>query len=237
MEQGDLFLSVKVSKLTQMNIDAYVPTSSRRFFWAGKESYSTQLAIQSLPDINKQNSRILDVWAGNSATSWELLDIYENAVITLLDQSYDTQVHEGVVRRKKVDLDEVNSISQVLGDEKFDIIFVNQVLQYVENPFGVIKHLFDNHLDKNGVMYFNISFSVFEHGPSVDDGRLFSMIEDAWQNQGVLEKVSQWSGLKQYHLRKNANKWLIIPEHKGYIPVGTQGFRRQKYSFVNLADI
>ncbi len=219
-----------------MNIDAYVPSSPRNFFGKWRESYVTQLGIQSLPEFSELSQvKILDVWSGNSNISMDLMSHYQNAVIMLLDQSYQGIQRDGSVTRKHIDLDKQEDVSSVLDGERFHIVFINQLLQYIENPFWVVKHLFDNHLEEWWMLYFNISMRIFEHGNSVDDAMLFEILERTWSNLGVLESISVWNDMKQYHLKKpKQDIKLLVPDYRGYTAIWTQWFRRQKYSFVNL---
>lgn len=219
-----------------MNIDAYVPGNPRNFFGKWQESYVTQLGIRSLPEFSEVTQvKMLDVWSGNSNISKDLIAHFQNATITLIDQSYQGIQRNGSITRKYIDLDNSGNLSSVLAGEKFQIIFINQLLQYIEDPFWVVQYLFDNHLEEWGRVYFNISMRIFEHGASVDDAMLFEILEKTWKRQGVLESVSIWNDMKQYHLRKTGkNAQLLVPNYKGYTSVWTQWFRRQKYSFVNL---
>lgn len=83
-----------------------------------------------------------------------------------------------------------------------------------------MKQFFDNHLEEDGMVYFNISMRIFEHGASVDDVMLFEILEKTWKYQGVLESVSTWNGMKQYHLKKSEkNIQLLAPDYKGYTSV------------------
>lgn len=224
-----------------MNIEAYVPVHSRPFFWNGKETYSHQLGISSLPEISKDTSvRMLDIGAWNSIAVESLISRYQNSTVLLLDQSYtdESGLDTSKIQKRRVDLDNIESIKSILNEGEFDWVFMNQVLQYVRDPFGLIAYIFEKHTKVWWSLYCNISCNIFDHGTTVSSHQLFSIMEDRWGNAGILTESKTWNNMKQFHFHKNSQEdTMQIPDYLGYIEIWNQWFRRQKYSFRNYLTI
>lgn len=220
-----------------MNIQVYVPEHSRPFFGNGQETYSHQLGISSLPEISDDsNVRMLDIWAWNSTAVESLILRYQNSTVLLLDQSYidESAIDASKIQKRRVDLDSIESIKAILNEGEFDWVFMNQVLQYVKDPFGLIKYIFEKHTKAWWYLYCNISCNIFEHGTTVSSHQLFSIMEDWWENAGILTESKTWNNMKQFHFHKNNQEdYIQVPEYLGYMEIWNQWFRRQKYSFRN----
>lgn len=224
-----------------MNTEAYVPEHSRPFFGSGQETYSHQLGISSLPEIsNNTNIRMLDIGTWNSTAVESLISRYQNSTVLLLDQSYidESAIDASKIQKRRVDLDSIESIKAILNEGEFDWVFMNQVLQYVRNPFGLIQYIFKNHIKVWWYLYCNISCNIFDHGATVSSYQLFSIMEDRWEKAGILSESKTWNNMKQFHFHKNSQEdQMQIPDHLGYIEIWNQWFRRQKYSFRNYLTI
>lgn len=220
-----------------MNTYAYVPEYSRPFFGYGKETYSHQLGISELPEIsNNIHIRILDIGAWNSIAVEPLISRYQNSTALLLDQSYtdESVIDASKIQKRKVDLDSIESIKAILNEGEFDWVFINQVLQYVSDPFGLIQYIFENHAKVWWSLYCNISCNIFNHGTNISSYQLFSIMEDRWKKAGILTESKIWNYMKQFHFQKNSQEdKMQTPDHLSYTEIWNQWFRRQNYSFRN----
>jgi len=91
--------------------------------------------------------------------------------------------------------------------QKQQVMFMNQVTQYLEDRLGVIKFFFDELLENNGSFYVNILSDSFIHAPEFPESLIFEALERLWEKTpGVnLRKSQVQIGRKithQYHLKK-----------------------------------
>ncbi len=220
-----------------MNTEAYIPEHSRPFFGNGQETYSHQLGISSLPETPIDTYiRMLDIGTWNSIAVASLTSKYQNSTALFLDQSYtdESEIDTNNIQKRRVDLDSIENIRTILNEGEFDWVFMNQVLQYVRDPFGLIQYIFTNHMKVWWDLYCNISCNIFDHGTTISPYQLFSIMEDRWEKAGILTESKIWNNMKQFHFHKNSQEdQMQIPDYLSYIEIWNQWFRRQKYSFRN----
>jgi hypothetical protein len=76
--------------------------------------------------------------------------------------------------------------------EKQQVMFMNQVTQYLQDRLGVIKFFFDELLEREGSFYVNIVSDSFIHSPSCPESFIFEALEGLWERAiGVHLKKSK----------------------------------------------
>jgi SAM-dependent methyltransferase len=109
---------------------------------------------------------------------------FDNENLLVLDIA--PQVHKGVkefFHKSKIetlDIDELSNCtyicdicknnSEIIEDEKYDVIFITEVLEHTNNPFDAVNELF-RMVKKNGIVVSTTPFNFRIHNPLPDNWR------------------------------------------------------------------
>lgn len=194
----------------------------RRLHGPSEQSYQYQLGINVSEMLDRCLAhtwpvKILDIWGYHALATSDMIDSlspkWKSAEVTIIDLPED--------RNKKVkrsqntvflgwDLnDELFLKSLTQSIPKQQVMFMNQVTQYLHDRLGVIKFFFDEMLETEGSFYVNILSESFIQGSNFPESLIFEAMEHLWEEApGVSLKksqVSMWRKIThQYQLRKTS---------------------------------
>lgn len=205
----------------------------RRLDGPGEQTYSHQLGIHvpSLIDqclVQQGTIRIMDIGGYHSTASADMAELLSTqgkpAEVTVIDlpveraAKIDRPDHTQFIGG---DLNDPGFLEQVAASvPKQNVLFMNQVTQYLQDRLGVIKFFFDNVLEEQGSFYVNIIGGGFIHGDHIPESLIVGALEDLWEAApGVtLQRVRVALGRKtthQYQLRKTQpGARLPVPAQK-----------------------
>ncbi len=107
----------------------------------------------------KRISSILEIGSGDGA----LLKLIrkKHSDIELFSVEPGKDLCRGL--RQIPDLNVINAyIEETVFDRKFDLVIMSHVLEHVENPVEILRHIYDNLLDIGGCLYIDIPSQDFE---------------------------------------------------------------------------
>lgn len=205
----------------------------RRLDGPSEQTYRYQLGID-IPNmlerclVQQGPIRIMDIGGYHSTATSDMADLLSTegkpAEVTVIDLPVDRAA--GIERPAHTkfiggDLNQVGFLEQVATSvPKQNVLFMNQVTQYLQDRLGVIKFFFDNVLENEGSFYVNIIGGGFIHGDQIPESLITEALENLWESApGVsLSKAKVALGRKttyQYQIRKTeANATLPVPTQK-----------------------
>lgn len=224
-----------------MNMNPYLNSTDqekavpnpRRLDGKSEQSYRYQLGID-IPNLLDRcleiagPIRILDIGGYHALATSDMVDLLsprgKPAEVTIIDLPVERAA--GIVRP-----DHTKFIGGNLNDENFlselsetlpkqQVMFMNQVTQYLLDRLGVVKYFFDELLETGGSFYLNIVSGGFIHGEHIPESFVMEALEALWESApGVtLRKSKAAMGRKttyRYQLRKVSDQAkLPVPTHK-----------------------
>ena len=131
-------------------------------------SYSRIQLESFLKTLDIKAKTVLDVGGSQlpvkgRTKSWDVKD-YK---ILDLEKPHDVKQISDVVFDLNVCQKE-NSVVQHYSKNKVDIIFCTEVMEYIYNPYGAVKNLYQM-LKKNGKLYISFHFIYPHHNPIEED--------------------------------------------------------------------
>lgn len=230
----------------------------RRLDGKSEQSYRHQLGI-NIPNMIEQclkltgSITILDIGGYHALAAADLVELLSPegrpAEVTIIDlpvqraREITRPSHTKFIGGNLNDMIFLSELSKTLPKQQ--VIFMNQVTQYLQDRLGVIKYFFDEILENGGSFYFNILGGGFIHGEHIPESLVIEALENLWKSRiGVSLAASKTTiGRKttyQYQLRKTTQTAkLPIPTYQySQDDVITESliYVRSAYNFRNIQE-